>query len=249
MGFIVSKITTLLEQTLFLVEKEKEAFLEISKRMDLLFSLLQEKIGQFKDEESKETLVAIEKHLIAHFDEMKNSMKEDVAFLEQQLQTMKQVSLIDDEQRRNELAEMIIHEAGELLPTETFKKNIEEQSQMSRDEFFAMIQEMEDAIQEGKEEELLLLMESADEEDEEGCCGSDECADDECDEDYDEDDDADDESDDECCKDKNAAQNVFTNDLVGDLERALKTEQKECKRGRPGCGGQCTCKRSCDGNA
>lgn len=253
----MSKIDMLLEQTIFLVEKEQEAFAEISARMSQLFLLLEEKIGQFKDAESKETLIAIEKHLEAHFGEMKESMQEDVAFLRQQVETMKQVSLIEDAARQEELVEIILTEAGELTSTDLFKKSITEQSQLSRNEFFVMIQEMEDAIQEGKEEELLLLMESADEEDgDEGddCCGGNGCEDEggdcsnsECD------DEGDCDEDDDCCQNESSSDDQsaqgLTDDLVHDLARAEKLESALCKRGRPGCDGRCKCKVSCGEDA
>lgn len=257
----MSKIALLTEQTIFLVEQEKSAFAEINKKMNDFLLLLQDKASKYQDEESKKTLLAIEKNIKEQQAEMAGGMKEDILFLEKQLATMQEISTVEDSVRREELTKMILSEVGELLSMDTFKKQIEEQSEEAQKEFISMIDDMESSINEGKEEELLMLMEHADDEiSAESCCDNEEC-DDECsDDEYDapisqktvsEEDELEEceenSCDDDSCDDD--FQEGLTNDLEKDLSRAEALKTKKCCRSDQGCSGQCRCKNQCSSNA
>lgn len=252
----VSKIALLIEQTMFLIAVEKQAFLAVKAKMSALLSTIQEKIAQYKDQESKETLESISNNVQIQLKEMEEDMQEDVSFLETQLQTMQEISKVEDPERREALSDMVLAEAGELLSMIDFKKQVEDQSTSAQEEFFSMIEDMENAIQEGKEEELLLLMESMENEvccDDENCeneCDENECPNEscegECDECYDD-------ENDECCDDETcdeeSSHETLTNDLEKDLHTVQMMESKKCCKSDEGCKGNCRCKGNCKTDA
>ncbi len=250
----MSKIALLIEQTMFLVAVEKQAFLAVKAKMNTLLARIQEKLTQYKDQESRETLESIAKNIQTQLTEMETDMQEDVSFLETQLHTMQEISKIEDATRREELSHLVLAEAGELLSMIDFKKQVEEQSISAQEDFFSMIEDMENAIQEGKEEELLLLMESMDDEiccDDESCeneCEENECSNESCEGECDEctlnDNGC---CDDEECDNENSdidahTKETFTHDLEKDLHKIQTMETRKCCRSDEDCQGNCRCK-------
>lgn len=259
------------EQTIFLMKIEKDAFLDCSREMADLLSLLKAKIDAHVDEESKEVLISIEESLRTQMTAMVTSMQEDIEFLHQQVKAMNQITEVTDPVRRAELERIMMQEAGELIPMEEFKKEIEAHSQEAKTGFFAMTEDIRNAIEEGNEEELSMLLEAmAEEEDDEdedddGCCGRRGC-------DEDEDDDAEtkscgtkqssegccDDDDEDCCDDDEdeEGEEVLSKDLLYDIARAFgkesdgcckseATPKKECCKGEFDCGDKCVCDNNC----
>jgi hypothetical protein len=248
MRCFVTPFQQLHEQTMFLMKIEKDAFLDCSREMANLLTQLKAKIDSHVDEESKEVLISIEENLRSQMTAMVTSMQEDIEFLHQQVKAMNQITEVTDPVRRAELERIMLQEAGELIPMEEFKKDIEAHSQEAKTGFFAMTEDIRNAIEEGNEEELSMLLqamaeEEDDNEDDDGCCGRRGC-------DEDEDDEAETKScgtrksdsgccddDEECCDDdegccddddEDKEGETLSDDLLYDIARAFGKESEGC---------------------
>lgn len=219
------KISLLLEQSTFLLEKQKEAMTECESMYDELFDHI-------------DTLIAKETK-VAHVKELKDvkamlqeqaegaleTINDDIDFLKGQRATLLEIQG-KPEAKRAALLYAIIDKDEDIDSIESFKQDVIDESASSKNHLQSMIDDFKHALQDGDTEEIKMYLQSLhddedyDDEDAEcgdcsgcesgeGCCSFDDESDDEYDdedEEYDDEyDDEDEEEDDEkdkddCCK-------------------------------------------------
>jgi len=184
----VSRLQTVIEQTSFLLESQKEALAECSSMFEGLLQSLKARVGEFPmgsaDAEALERIAVLVEAQAARISE---DATIDIEFLTEQLDALTKVAALNNPAQAQALLAMIIDEDTEVTDTETFKEEVTAESESSKQSLLAMINDIKDAINEGSAEEVAEYLESilAIEEDEnleenEACCDDEECADEEC---------------------------------------------------------------------
>ncbi len=164
----MSKIALLKEQIVFLMGGETEAYTAVTQKMGVCLTLVQEKMAVCKDQERKETFERIAKSIQSQMKALERELKEDIAVLDTQLQSVEEMSTIEDVQRREERAGEIIEilynflspEGGNLLSMEKFKERFQKDAAAMRNNFFPKVDDWERSIHNGEEDLLLLLFTS-----------------------------------------------------------------------------------------
>lgn len=183
----MARIEQLAEQTAFLLEKQKEAYVECSRELTSLLNLIKAQQEQEVDEEAITSLSSVYESLAKQSQEIRTSIQDDIDYLEGQADAIKKVYAISDPVRRLEIETMLLEDAGELPDTATFIEEITADAEESKRSLFTMIEDIKNALTEGGAAELEMLFASMDaaagEEDEEGsCCSRKNCSEDEDDE-------------------------------------------------------------------
>lgn len=169
------RLEALLEQTAFLLDKQKEAKEESSKIFSDLLSFFEEKLDHVSGDEKKE----IEKThdlLSGHSQSMVDEMQGDIDFLGQQLHALQEIKKIGDPEKEKELLSSLLDEDEEILDTEEFKKDLIDEAALSRRNLIAMVDDVKQMINEGKAQDVALLIEAMLQEEEPGSDPSDACS-------------------------------------------------------------------------
>ena len=179
------RLETLIEQTSFLLEKQQELHENSQEVFDSIMQVISEKKAELEagDDKSKlDDLHAIETRLKTQKEKSEDDFKQDIDFLQEQLEAIKQITNVQDEQKAQELLDMIIDPKDELLETEDFKSQISTEIMAAKNELNLMLEDIKNALEQGDLHELNLMLEAVadeqklqeeqDEEDEEGCCSS-----------------------------------------------------------------------------
>jgi hypothetical protein len=181
----VSKVTleTLLEQTEFLLGKQKEA----KKDCVEIFSGLRDEVGKKLEQvkgqpENLEALNKIYTIISQQVERIEEDSQADIDFLGEQLRALREIEQIKDKKKSQEVLKQIVDENEEFKETEEFKKEVSEEAALSRQNLMVLVGDIRDAINEGSAKDVALYLESilgeeegeSDEEDEEcddECCG------------------------------------------------------------------------------
>lgn len=172
-----TRLETLIEQTDFLLEKQKEAQAESEKIFAELASDVEEKLKtkNLSDQDLKSLnniLIIVQDHI----GNIAEQMQEDIDFLTEQLAALKHISTISDQAKAKELLNMMIDEDEEIFETEEFKENVNQESVLSKQNLMAIISDLKDALKEGKIRDVELFLETLKEEEEiEGECEESDC--------------------------------------------------------------------------
>jgi hypothetical protein len=133
-----------------------------------------------------ESLTEVRELLAEQAEQIKEGSQEDIDFLAEQLKTLQQIKTVNDPAKAQELLKMLLDEDVEIKDTAAFKKEVAEESAISRQNLVVMLNDIKDAIQEGNAQDVAVYLESilndADGEDEDGddeegdacedtCCG------------------------------------------------------------------------------
>jgi hypothetical protein len=179
----MQKIEQLAEQIDFLLKVQEES-LEGCLRgfKDLIASIEQVVAKQAGSQESQDGAERVQEFLAARMEEMRTDLEAEIGALREQHRMAAEALTLPQGQRRDEICELILGEAGELDDTELFKRRVLQETIQSRKEFLAMLDDIHSALKEGGVEELEALFEAMElddaaardnEEDEEySCCGS-----------------------------------------------------------------------------
>jgi hypothetical protein len=173
------RLETLIEQTSFLLEKQQELHENSQEAFDSILQMISEKLSELQTQNDKsklDDLRAIQNILEAQRQKSDNEFNQDIDFLQEQLEAIKQIVKVPDEAKAQELLGMIIDPEDELLETEEFKRQIAAEMMTSKNELALMLDDIKNSLQEGDLRELKLMLEAvADEQKEQDLQESDEC--------------------------------------------------------------------------
>ena len=184
----MEKIKIIAEQTEFLLEKQKEVLKSFQEQYNTLKALLeaeQEKAEQVKAGPELAAFQNVSALLDKQQDELVAQFEEDIAFLQEQYNAIKQVMEIEDEQKRVELTDVLIDKEHKIIETEQFKNDVGQESEESKKNFSMMIDDIKATLLEEGVLGLESLLEAHIEEQkkggeeegkEEGECGTKSCS-------------------------------------------------------------------------
>lgn len=251
----MKSIVALLEQTDFLLQKHRESAALCRAEFDSLLTLTAQKRDEALDVEDKDTLSAVYDSLSTQAESIRETIEEDVNYLEEQVAAMRQVAAMPDSPRKQELVNMLLVEDSDLRPMDEFKKEVEADAEESRRSFIDMVTDIKQALNEGLLEELEAMLESMDEEeDDEGDHDEDGCCDDEdeeggcCDND-----DVKKDASSSCGKEDNWLASLASGKVYDVEEEEIEempmshvstvpAKKKCCRGGDEDCGGNCVCR-------
>ncbi len=170
----MSSLTKLVDQTVFLLETQKEARDYTVKAFKNFLAAIQKMQESKQDQEVKDTLQEIYNAIAEQSTEYSSEIEEDISFLDAQLETMNTVAQEGDEVKSTELARVLTD--GEKLPeTKDFKEEVNEEATEAKGHFLAVIDDLIAALEEENFEDLLAYVEQTNvtetETDEGECCG------------------------------------------------------------------------------
>jgi hypothetical protein len=187
----MTKLETLIEQTSFLLEKQKEAQKECASIFAELVATATARKNELKgNKEEFETLEQVENLLAEQAERLNEEAQVDIDFLDEQYQALSKIKSLNNPTKEQELLGMLLDESEEIKDTEAFKKEVTEESTISKQNLLTMTNDIKDAIKEGSAQDVALYLESlldedggdieggddedADlDEDEDGCCEDD----------------------------------------------------------------------------
>jgi hypothetical protein len=177
----VVKVETLIEQTEFLLEKQKEAQKECVEIFNGLLKVVEKKRQQVKDEEEVAALDQVRDLISNQVEAISEETQVDIDFLAEQLDALKNIQKIKDPAKMKEMLALLIDEEEEIKETSAFKKDVAEEASVSRQNLLTLVTDLKDAITEGSAKDVALYLESileaeegeAGEDEDDACC--DEC--------------------------------------------------------------------------
>lgn len=181
----MQKLQQLADQIDFLLKVQEES-LEGCLRgfKDLMASIEQAVARQGASQDSQDGAERVRDFLSARMEEMRLDLEAEISALREQHRMAEEALALPDGQRRNEICELILGEAGEIQDTDLFKRHVLQETVQSRKEFLAMLDDIHSALEEGGVEELEALFEAmelddaaARQDDEEGACCGGSCSD------------------------------------------------------------------------
>lgn len=158
------RVNIILEQTEFLSAKQNELFQFVTNTYTDILNSLEDKIKQSLDKLILSDLSFIKDKISKHHNELSSQMKDDVDFLNEQLKAIIQIKELEDKDKAEELLGMIIAQDEELLETDQFKKQIEEDITESMRELQLMHEDLLNSLKENKIKELRLMLETVENE-------------------------------------------------------------------------------------
>lgn len=178
---ILQKLT---EQTVFLLEKQKEANKDCAAIFAGLLDVIKSKLNQSKiDSGERAALEQVHALLSEQSETIKEDAQVDIDFLTEQLEALSQVKTVEakDPAKAKELLALLIDESEEVKDTEAFKKEVIEEATASKENLMTMVTDIKEAITEGNAEEVAEYLESIlSSEGDDVCCDDEECDDEEC---------------------------------------------------------------------
>ena len=162
----MSRLEQLLEQTTFLLDLQKKAQVETTATFTELLSFMESKIKELSDE-SKTTLEGVHDTLSGHAQQFTNDVKEDIEFLEEQVEAINEIKKIEDPEKMQDMLKSIIEDEEELPDTDGFKKSVIAEYTVSKKSLVDIIDEIKELISSGDFDRVKLLIEAFAGEDEE----------------------------------------------------------------------------------
>jgi hypothetical protein len=193
----VTRLENLIEQTAFLLEKQKEAQKDCKEIFQDLLAVIKAKLEKGRNDD--EEVAALEKAFSLIEQQASHLTQEaqlDIDFLTEQTEVLKKIQDVKDPAAAREMLAMLIDEDEEVKELASFKDEVNEEAVASRQNLVAMVSDIKEAIQEGSSQEVATYLESIldfnemdedadhdeddcedddccdDEEEEDGCCGS-----------------------------------------------------------------------------
>lgn len=155
------KISLLLDQTTFLLEKQQEALEESKAIYDDLLALAKAKFSKETNAEEKKYLQEICELLEQQAEYLTTSMMDDVDFLEQQRDSLTDVKKnVVDADKLQELVEILMEGEEEVLDLETFKSEVLSEAKQSKEHLKTMVIDFKDALKEGNNKEIKLYLQA-----------------------------------------------------------------------------------------
>lgn len=192
----MNKVDILIEQTSYLLEKQKETlafFKGVCASVNKTIQADQEKAERAHATAELESFSHVRELLDEQEEEATEQLENDINFLEEQLGALKQVQNEKNPESAEEIAGLMLDEKSELPDTKQFKADVAAEAEEVQQSFKEIMDDISGVLKEDGIKELELLLEAQataqeeeegeEEEDEEGCCG---CCSDEEDEECDE---------------------------------------------------------------
>ncbi len=154
------RLNVVVEQTDFLLGKQKELYKFIEKVYTDILNLLASKISEQNDQDILNDLEALNKKISDHYNDISSDIKEDISFLEEQVNAIVQVKDVADDAKAEELLNMIISKDDVLVEMDKFKQQVEQDLGNSMRELEHMSEDLINAISEGKVKDLRLMLEA-----------------------------------------------------------------------------------------
>lgn len=170
------RIERLENQTKYLIEKQKELLTSSEEIFKSLINIIDEKIKTLKEDEGKD-LQDVKVYIVEHNKKSNAQLKDDIEFLNEQLEAITQIKALDDEAKMEELLNMMLSKDQQLEEMDAFKKRLDEDVASCKKELEFMHEDIKGAIDEGKIRELKLMIEavkdqqSKEDEDGDSCSG------------------------------------------------------------------------------
>lgn len=173
-----NRVETILDQTSFLVDKQNKLFQTVKDVYTNILNILEAKKKETSDQDILADLNVIKEKVSTHYKNIHEQMEHDIEFLEEQLKAITQIKEMEDKDKAAELLNMLISKDEELLDTEKFKKQMNEDAQLSINELKTMKEDILNSLEENKIKELKLLLEAVNdhEADLDDKCSNDACS-------------------------------------------------------------------------
>lgn len=202
----MSRLDAIIEQTVFLVEKQKEAQRDCSLLFHDLLQTAQKKceataVGH-KDREGLEYVCDLVSEQAERINE---EAQIEIDYLEEQLEALQNIKNLKDPKLEEEMLGELLDAEVQVKDTKEFKQEVNEESLNARHNLAIVINDMKAALSEGNVDELVTYLETILEAEEDEECGD--CKG--CEDFDDEEDDEDEEELEEeecCCSKKKPAQ-------------------------------------------
>jgi hypothetical protein len=158
---IQKKVETLIEQTNFLLDQQRDAL----RSTEDLFSDFVKHV-QAKSQQkglSKEDVISlnnISKMLAEKLSSITEDMITDTEFLEKQLESLKAIATLKDAAQAQTMLDMIFDKDEELLSTAEFKATISEDAEIAKQDLAAVISDLKEALNENNIRDVELLLET-----------------------------------------------------------------------------------------
>ncbi len=156
----MSKLEKVIEQTTFLMEKQKQTHKECQAMFDDLLSFIDKKVEDLRDEEEIETLENIHDAIAGQVEQLSQDAKDDISFLMEHLKALNALKSMDDKKKAAELLNELIDEQEELLETSDFKDEVARESENAKQQLIAMVDDLKNALNEGNIQEVEVYLES-----------------------------------------------------------------------------------------
>lgn len=154
------RIDDLIEQTTFLLEKQKDSQQDCLAIFQDLLAAAKEKLGQIRSENPEEA-EHLEQVCVLISDQKENISEDsqvDIDFLTEQLQALQKIQAMEDSEKARLLLNMIVDENEEMKDTESFKKEINEEAAISKQNLLTVINDLKEAIKEGSAEDVATYL-------------------------------------------------------------------------------------------
>ncbi|MFA6262839.1 MAG: hypothetical protein WCW33_04455 [Candidatus Babeliales bacterium] len=179
-------LETLIEQTDFLLGKQKEAQKDCLEIFGGLLEAVQKKLVKVKGQpEEVEALKKVHTLVSEQIERVQEDTQSDIEFLTEQLSALREIGNIKDKKKIQELVSQMVDDSADIKETAAFKKEVEDESKVSRQNLVTLVNDIREAVSEDSAKDVALYLESilgeeeTEEDEEDGeCCGGD-CHDDE----------------------------------------------------------------------
>jgi hypothetical protein len=177
----VVSLETLIEQTDFLLGKQKEAQKDCLEIFGGLLDAVQKKLVLVKGQaEEVAALKKVHKLVSEQIERVQEDTQSDIEFLTEQLSALREIGNIKDKKKIQELVSQMIDDSADIKETAAFKKEVEDESKVSRQNLVTLVNDIREAVSEDSAKDVALYLESilgeeeTEEDEEDGeCCGGD----------------------------------------------------------------------------
>ncbi len=156
-----NKLETLIEQTTFLIEKQKESQKDCALIFEGLLTAVKDKVTTSKSQpEAMATLEHVHSLIAEQAQRINEEAQVDIDFLTEQLQALNDIKKVQNPEKASELLAMLIDENEEIKETASFKEAVGSESQIAKQNLTTMVNDIKDAIREGSAQDVALYLES-----------------------------------------------------------------------------------------
>ena len=125
---IENKLNILIEQTSFLLEKQQGLLGQINDTFKSLISIIDEKLNSIDKEDGEQKfqdLRDINSNILGHKKRIIDEISDDIKFLKEQLSAVEKIKSIEDNDKAEELLNMIVDKDEKLQEMGKFKEEVE----------------------------------------------------------------------------------------------------------------------------
>lgn len=156
------RIDDLIEQTSFLLEKQKVSQIDCLAIFQDLLETAQARLEQTKKDnpEEAEHLEQVCVLIADQKDNISTESQVDIDFLQEQMDALAKIQAVKDPAQAQELLSMMVDENEEIRDTASFKQEVNEEAAASKENLLTVIKDLKDAIKEGSAHDVAVYLES-----------------------------------------------------------------------------------------